>query len=122
LFCSRQGNPLSQTNILYRHLHPALKQLGYLNPFTGTHKAGNHVFRRFRNTYLRNHANCPEGVLKFWMGHAPETMSDLYDKIRHDVVFRKDVAERVGIGFRLQASIAPNAPRKSEQVEVVSSV
>jgi integrase len=122
LFCSRQGKPLSQSNILRRHLHPALKQLGYVNPFTGLHKAGNHVFRRFRNTYLRNHTNCPEGVLKFWLGHAPETMSDLYDKIRHDVAFRKDVAERVGVGFQLPASIAPNAPKRHEEAEVVSSM
>jgi len=28
--------------------------IDYVNPFTGTHKAGNHAFRRFRNTYLRN--------------------------------------------------------------------
>ena len=40
--------------IIRRHLHKALKELNYMNPYTGTHKAGNHAFRRFRNTYLRN--------------------------------------------------------------------
>jgi hypothetical protein len=25
----------------------ALKELNYMNPYTGTHKAGNHAFRRF---------------------------------------------------------------------------
>jgi integrase len=68
LFCTRRGKPLSQSNIVRRHLHPALKELGYINPYTGTHKAGNHAFRRFRNTYLRNHTNCPPGLRKYWLG------------------------------------------------------
>jgi integrase len=81
LFSTRNGKPVSPTNIIRRHLHPALKKLGYVNPHTGTHKAGNHAFRRFRNTYLRNHTACPEGLYKYWMGHAEKDMSDLYDKI-----------------------------------------
>jgi hypothetical protein len=55
LFSTRNGKPVSPTNIIRRHLHPALKQLGYVNPYTRNHKAGNHAFRRYRNTYLRNH-------------------------------------------------------------------
>jgi len=35
-----------------------------VNPFTGTHKAGNPEFRRFRNTYLRNYVECPGGLYK----------------------------------------------------------
>ena len=121
LFCTRDGKPLPQSNIVRHHLHKALKQLHYVNPFTGTHKAGNHIFRRFRNTYLRNHTNCPEGLIKFWMGHAPEDMSDRYDKIKEDVAFRKEVAERsgIGIGFELPCSIAPIAPILTEEVEIV---
>src|SRR5205823_5500125 len=72
LFCTRKGKPVSPTNIIRRHLHRALKELKYVNPFTGTHKAGNHAFRRFRNTYLRNYTDCPEGLYKYWMGHAGE--------------------------------------------------
>ena len=53
LFQTRNGKPLSSSNIIKRHLHPALKELGYVNPLKGTHKAGNHAFRRFRNTYLQ---------------------------------------------------------------------
>jgi integrase len=55
LFQSRRGKLLSSSNIVKRHLHPALKNLGYINPITGTAKAGIHAFRRFRNTYLKNH-------------------------------------------------------------------
>ena len=121
LFCTRDGKPLPQSNVLRFHLHKALKQLNYINSFTGTHKAGNHIFRRFRNTYLRNHTDCPEGLIKYWMGHAPEDMSDRYDKIKEDVAFRRKVAERIGIGFELPPSIAPIAPNLREEVEIVSA-
>jgi integrase len=39
LFRTRNGKPLGSSCILRRHLHPALKQLGFINPFTHTHKA-----------------------------------------------------------------------------------
>jgi hypothetical protein len=51
------------------------------------------------------------------MGHAGKDMSDLYDKIREDVPFRRKWAERRGFGFQL-ASIVPNAPKCSERTEV----
>ena len=62
LFESRNGRPLSSSNIIRRHLHPALKALGYINPYTGDHKAGDHAFRRFRDTYLRNETSFPKGL------------------------------------------------------------
>ena len=117
LFCTRKGKPLSPTNIIRRHLHAALKQLNYVNPFTGTHKAGNHAFRRFRNTYLRNYTECPEGLYKYWMGHAGKDMSDLYDKIKEDVVFRRMWAEKCGFGFELP-SVVPNVPKCTEEAAV----
>lgn len=110
LFRTRNGKPLGSSCILRRHLHPALKQLGYINPFTGTHKAGHHAFRRFRNTHLRNRTECPEGLRKFWMGHADENMSDLYDKIKEDLEFRRIWAEKCGLGFEL-SSVVPNVPK-----------
>lgn len=60
-----------------------------------------HAFRRFRNTYLRNFTTTPPGVIKFWMGHAGEGMSYLYDKIKEDLAFHKQVAEKAGFGFQL---------------------
>jgi integrase len=98
------------TNIIRRHLHKALGELKYVNPYTGTHKAGNHAFRRFRNTYLRNYTDCPEGLYKYWLGHAGRDMSDLYDKIKEDVTFRRKWAERCGFGFELP-SVVPNVPK-----------
>jgi integrase len=119
LFCTRNGKPLSLSNVLRRHLHPALRQLGYLNPHTGTHKAGSHAFRRFRNTYLRNRTDCPKGLYKYWMGHADESMSDLYDKIKEDVSFRKQMAEKCGFGFELP-SVVPNVPKTSTRADAVT--
>lgn len=92
VFRTKSGKPLCTSNILRLHLHPALKEAGYLNPSTGDSKVGSHAFRRFRNTYLRNRTTCPEGVRKFWLGHAGENMSDLYDKIKEDVPFRRQYA------------------------------
>ena len=105
LFCTRHGKQLSQSNILRRHLHPALVKVGF-------EKAGNHAFRRFRDTFLRNHTNCPEGVLHFWLGWGSEGMSGHYDQIKSDVAFRKDVVNRCGVGFDVPASLAPIEPNE----------
>jgi hypothetical protein len=113
---TRKGTQLSQSNILRRHLHPALREVGF-------EKAGNHAFRRYRNTFLRNHTNCPESVLNFWLGWGAEGMSGLYDKVKADVAFRKEVANASGVGFDVPASlvsIEPIAP-KPQPTEVAVS-
>ena len=35
------------------------------------------------------------------MGHAPEEVGDLYSKLKEDVLFRQEWAERIGLGFEL---------------------
>ena len=47
------------------------------------------------------------------MGHADESMGDLYDKIKEDVEFRKEWAEKCGFGFKLP-SVVPNVPKIEE--------
>ena len=121
---TRKGKPVSPTNIIRRHLHKALEELKYVNPYTRTHKAGNHAFRRYRNTYLRNYTECPAGLYKYWMGHAGEDMSDLYDKIKEDVAFRRKWAERCGFGFGLPPSCTEcteNCPKDRSSRGSVSS-
>jgi integrase len=103
LFCTRTGKQLAQTNILRRHLHPALAEIGF-------EKSGNHAFRRYRNTFLRNHTHCPESVLNFWLGWGDEGMSGHYDKIKADVAFRKEVANACGVGFDVPATLVPIEP------------
>ena len=84
-------------------MHPLLKKLG--QP-----KSGAHAFRRFRTTWLRKH-RAPEDLIRFWLGHANKSVTDLYSKLKEDVTFRKKIAEKVGIGFELSAEkleVAPN--------------
>lgn len=104
-FRNRRGNPLSQTNLLRRGLHPALIELGQT-------KAGFHAFRRYRATWLRK-TRTPEDLIRFWLGHADETVTDGYSKLREDVQYRKEVTEQVGLGFEFSAGssdVVPNVP------------
>lgn len=105
LFSTKNGTPLCASEV-GKTLNRSLAKLGYVNPKTGTTRAGNHAFRRARNTYLRNEAGCPEGLVKFWLGHASgNDMSDLYDKVKHDLKLRRDWAERCGYGFDLPPDV-----------------
>jgi integrase len=119
LFQTENGTPLSLTNVLRRHLHPALKKLGYVNSHTGDHKAGTHAFRRFRNTYLKNETSCPKGLRDYWLGHAGNSMDDLYDMVKDNAVLRKQRAAEYGIGFELPTSlsIVPNVPKNTAKTK-----
>ncbi|MFZ3330290.1 MAG: site-specific integrase, partial [Candidatus Acidiferrales bacterium] len=103
LFKTRHGKQWSQSDILRRHLHPAIEEIGF-------EKAGAHSFRRYRNTFLRNYTNCPESVLNFWLGWGAEGMSGLYDKIKADVAFRREVANSCGVGFNVPANLSSIEP------------
>ena len=115
LFCTRNGGPLSLSNILRRNLHRILKELGQ-------QKTGAHAFRRFRVTWLRKNRT-PGDLERFWLGHANKTVTDDYSMLKEDVTFRKEVAEKVGIGFELpiqDAVVAPNAPKEVDQTSAES--
>jgi hypothetical protein len=52
-----------------------------------------------------------------------DTVTDDYSMLKEDVTFRKEVAEKVGIGFELpiqDAVVAPNAPKEVEQTSAES--
>ena len=57
---------------------------------------------------------CPDGLLKFWMGHSAKDMSDHYDKVRDDVVFRRDVAKSFAVGFELPKTLTAKRPKKEK--------
>lgn len=44
---------------------------------------GFHAFRRFRKTWLRGE-RCQEDINNFWMGHQPESMSELYSRMEFE--------------------------------------
>jgi integrase len=86
LFATAQGRPLQQRNVL-RILHK-VKRVGF------------HAFRRFRLTWLRKNG-VPKDLERIWMGHASEEVGDLYSKLKEDVAFRQQWAERISLGFEL---------------------
>jgi hypothetical protein len=51
------------------------------------------------------------------MGHAAEEVGDLYSKLKDDVSFRQEWAERVGLGFQL-VHIGPQNKAKIETKKV----
>jgi integrase len=115
IFRASSGGPLTQANFLRRELHPLLESLEI--PMRGFHS-----FRRFRNTFLRQ-SHCPDGLLKFWMGHAGASMSDTYDRSREDVRYRQDVAKAMGFGFDLPVALTAKCKReKSSQSDVISLI
>jgi hypothetical protein len=51
---------------------------------------------------------------------ARRDMSDLYDKIKEDVTFRKMWAEKSRVGFELPAAV-PNVPKITEKTEAAKA-
>jgi integrase len=114
LFANAAGKPLSQTNVVRRSLHPILKQLG-------VKQTAFHAFRRFRATWLRKQ-RAPEELIRFWLGHAKSSITDNYSKLAEDIEYRLEVAEKIGAGFTVPASMTPMTPRKaaSENMKVAA--
>jgi len=104
LFQNRAGKFLCQTNTLRRSLHPVLKEVGAV-------KGGFHAFRRFRVTQLRR-MHTPGDLIQFWLGHAKQTVTDVYSKLDEDVEFRKEWAEKAGLGFKIEVLGADVAPKR----------
>src|SRR5216683_4462639 len=50
--------------------------------------------------------------IKFWLGHAKESVTDTYSKLADDGDFRKQVAETVGTGFEVPSVLRPTRPKK----------
>jgi integrase len=98
MFASSQGRPLEQRNVL-RVLHQ-VRPVGF------------HAFRRFRLTWLRKNGT-PRDLERYWMGHAAEEVGDLYSKLKDDVAFRQEWAERIGLGFDL----VHIGPQNEEEIE-----
>jgi integrase len=105
---TRRGTPHLYHNIETRWLNPRLAKMKL-----DTEGMGWHSFRRFRNTWLRLQ-RAQQDVLQYWMGHRPETMTELYSHLSEDLQMRLDEAERVGHGFHLpkQPEVVPIVPKK----------
>jgi hypothetical protein len=67
----------------------------------------------------------PEDLLRFWIGHEPESVTDGYSKMKEDVEFRRFTGEQAGLGFHMptvesKLPVAPIAP-KWDQAQVAIS-
>jgi len=92
VFATSNGTPLAQRNVL-RALQATGKKIGF------------QALRRFRNQVLRR-ARVPEDLVKLWLGHSKQTMTDLYaDGLRNDTVLRKPVE----YGWLLHEGLLPLA-------------
>ncbi len=66
-----------------------------------------HSFRRFRTSHLRKN-RVPWDLQKLWLGHANKDVTDRYaEQLKEDIEWRKQEAERVGLGFELPALESP---------------
>jgi len=102
LLCRTGNNTPLSPGVVRRHLHCALKQLGYSNNMAKNKLAGTHAFRRSRAAYLRNEMSCPEAIYKYWLGCAMGAeISERYNNIKGDRKNRLEWAERCGYGFDL---------------------
>ena len=115
--CFRPGTALrtctTALNNEQRWLTPRLEAMGIDEKGMGFH-----AFRRFRKTWLRG-KRVQEDINNFWMGHAPETMSETYSRLDLELDLRLTEAESMGVGFTVPPiQIAPSCSKISEESDV----
>jgi integrase len=90
-------DPLFSTGCVFHkseaYYRNALVKYGILGGF--------HSLRRFRTTHLRLQS-VPEPIIHFWIGHADQTVTDLYTQVGEKIEARKLHAEKAGLGFSLE--------------------
>lgn len=113
LFETRNGTPYLHNSLEQRWLTPRLEAMGI-----DERGMGFHAFRRFRKTWLRG-KRVQEDINNFWMGHAPETMSETYSRLDLELDLRLAEAESMGVGFTVPPiAIAPSCSKISEESDV----
>ena len=97
LIQTENGTMLSPENFFRDGMEPVLKKMGR----TGVRF---HAFRRFREAVLQK-SEARQLLIDYWMGHENDDMSTRYGKqLLEDVKYRKEWAEKVGLGFDLPTS------------------
>jgi integrase len=95
LFQTESGRPLTQRNVLRDGLEKIRRDLNL------EEGKAFHSFRRFRTSHLRKN-RVPWDLQKLWLGHASRDVTDRYaEQLKEDVEWRKQEAEKVGLGFKL---------------------
>ena len=105
LFKTRNNTPYLHNALEERWLSPRLIAMGLDEKGMGFH-----AFRRFRKTWLRG-KRCQEDINNFWVGHKPNTMSELYSRMDHELELRLQEAESFGVGFTVPANVVPKCSK-----------
>jgi integrase len=92
LFQTSEGTPLWESHLKKYSLKP----LGI---------KGFHAFRRLRITRLRE-IGVPEDIIRYWVGHEGQGITDRYSKLGEKEELRKQWAAKAGLGFTLPKEIA----------------
>ena len=113
LLATRNGTPFLYNGLQQRWLTPRLQAMQIDEKGMGFH-----AFRRFRKTWLRGE-RCQEDINNFWMGHQPETMSELYSRMEFELERRLAEAENIGVGFTVPTpEIAPSCSKCSKSSKI----
>ena len=100
LFETESGKMLTPETLFRDGFKTVLKGLGR----TGVRF---HAFRRFRESVLLA-SDARQILIDYWMGHENPDMSTRYGKqLVGDVTYRKEWAEKVGLGFELARKSGP---------------
>ena len=117
LFKTRNGTPYLHNNLEQRWLTPRLEAMRI-----DERGMGFHAFRRFRKTWLRGRP-VQEDINNYWMGHAPQSMSESYSRLDLELELRLKEAESMGVGFTVPSiSIASSCSKNlgAHAVEVAA--
>jgi integrase len=94
LFQTENGTMLSPENLYRDGFETLFKKMGRT-------KVRFHAFRRFREAVLLA-SEARQILIDYWMGHENDEMSTRYgEQLLKNVAFRKQWAEKIGLGFEL---------------------
>jgi integrase len=111
LFQTRSGKMLSPESFYRDGLKTIFKRMGRTRVrFT--------AFRRFRESVLLR-SECRQVLIDYWMGHENPDMSARYGRqLLEDVKYRKEWAEKVGLGFELPQASKPESQASEPPADV----
>lgn len=102
LLQTRSGKMLSPESFYRDGLKTIFKQMGRT-------RVRFNAFRRFRESALLR-SECRQVLIDYWMGHENPDMGARYGRqLLEDVKYRKEWAEKVGLGFELPLVSEPPA-------------
>jgi integrase len=101
LLQTRSGNMLSPESFFRNGLATIFKRMGRT-------RVRFNAFRRFRESVLLR-SECRQILIDYWMGHENPDMSARYGRqVIEDVKYRKEWAQKVGLGFDLPQAEPPS--------------